>query len=357
MATIEGICSFLLVADDVKQLAGQSVGTDGAIIQYDPDLGVIYKPNLDVKDLYAPGVHFQTNAQSFRHDQDLEMRVPEGKTRIICAGDSFTVGEGVGNKDTWCYLLAKLEPSFETVNLGQGGFGLDQIYLRYKRDGLKFEHQILIFAFIANDLIRMDPEADRQGARKPFLEIESGKLVVKNVPVPKFSFVASRFPFDWRVLFQLRIVELIHSLKGQQAFRRKKAVEVRDSLKQNLDISFKAFEDLAQTAEAQGIMPVFVYLPTREDYAFDQSRLIRAHLMAEFGKLNALYIDLTPEMSALPSSQVDRYFLKREDVPFARYAANHYSVDGHKFIASKIYDRLLSIREGLKRAKAEVSQT
>ena len=53
--------------------------------------------------------------------------MPPGKTRIICSGDSFTLGFGVDNEHTWPQQLAARNANLETVNMGQGGYGADPL--------------------------------------------------------------------------------------------------------------------------------------------------------------------------------------------------------------------------------------
>src|SRR5439155_1903766 len=110
--------------------------------------------------------------------------VPDGKVRIICSGDSFTLGFGVDNTHSWCELLSSLEPRLETVNMGQGGYGVDQAYLWYKRDAAKIGHQAQLLAFVTDDFYRMQ-SSSFSGYGKPVLEVEDGRLVVKNAPVPR----------------------------------------------------------------------------------------------------------------------------------------------------------------------------
>ncbi len=88
--------------------------------------------------------------------------------RLVCSGDSFTFGYGVGDEATWCALLATIPPGIETVNMGQGGYGLDQAYLWYRRDGLHLGHQVHVMALITRDFERM--ASDRfVGYGKPLL--------------------------------------------------------------------------------------------------------------------------------------------------------------------------------------------
>ena len=61
-----------------------------------------------------------------------------------------------------------LDPRLETLNMGQGGYGVDQAYLWYKRDAAKFEHQVHLLAFITDDFVRMQSDRFR-GYGKPVI--------------------------------------------------------------------------------------------------------------------------------------------------------------------------------------------
>src|SRR5262249_25542761 len=87
---------------------------------YDPELGWVGIPNLDIPDMYGPGLSFHSNGQGFRNHHDFASDPPAGKIRAICAGDSFTLGYGVDDDHPWCQVLSKLDSRFETVNMGQG---------------------------------------------------------------------------------------------------------------------------------------------------------------------------------------------------------------------------------------------
>ncbi len=74
-------------------------------------------------------------------------------------------------------------PPLQTVNMGQGGYGVDQDYLWYKRDGVKLDANMLVFAVIAQDFFRMASD-NFIGYGKPVLRARDGALVTENVPVP-----------------------------------------------------------------------------------------------------------------------------------------------------------------------------
>ncbi len=348
---LEGISSLALLTYHAVRLREKTVGPD-AIIQYDPQLGVLYKPGLNLPDFFAPGVGFQTNSQSMREAEDIPAAVPAGKTRMLCVGDSFTVGEGVSGDQTWCSLLSEIDPELETVNLGHGGYGVDQMYLRYKLQGLPLKHDVLIFAFIAGDFYRMDADL-LPNARKPFLDLEEGQLIVRNTPVPPFEVESGWKFFDPAVLQDLRVLELLRLWirPAVKVETESGSEESSSGMPQILTVALAVFEDLVRTGREQGVTPIFVYLPTAEDYAFDPFRPIRDFLQRELSARGYTYVDLTEEMQKIPGDQAERFFLTREDVPNAPFARKHYSAAGHRFVASKLYDFLI---EWHQRARAAV---
>jgi hypothetical protein len=113
------------------------------------------KSDLFIPDMYRPGVSLRTNSRSFRGGREFTEAVPSGKFRVICSGDSVTLGFGVGDDHPWCKLLESLDQRLETVNMRQAGYGVDQAYLWYKRDGGAFRHHVHLFAPIVDDFRRM----------------------------------------------------------------------------------------------------------------------------------------------------------------------------------------------------------
>jgi hypothetical protein len=176
---IEGVASYALFVRDVMTTTSLA---ERRRTKYDAELGWVNEPNVYIRDMYGPQVYLRTNAQRFRNNHDISTRVVDGKARVVCSGASFTLGYGVDNAHTWCELLSVLNPRLETVNMGQGGYGVDQTYLWYKCDAAKLEHQVQLLAFITDDFYRVLSDSFF-GYGKPVLAIENDRLVVKNVPV------------------------------------------------------------------------------------------------------------------------------------------------------------------------------
>jgi len=78
--------------------------------------------------------------------------------RIALFGDSMTRSSGRGFDKSWGYLLEKnlieLGYNVEVMNFGVGGYGIDQIYLRWEIEGKKYSPHIVIFGFYSVDIAR-----------------------------------------------------------------------------------------------------------------------------------------------------------------------------------------------------------
>ena len=178
----------------------------------------------------------------------------------------FTFGAGVDNDDTWCQLFGSLDPRFETLNMGQTGYGFDQAYLWYKRDALQFSHHVHFLAFITDNFYRMQVPVFA-GYPKPVLEIENDSLVVTNVPVPRradhFHWLARQV----KTMNQLRTIQFVtravQKVWISPADGTGPAQQARN--KQTREVTRKILEDLKSLSDERSIQFVLVYLPTRDE--------------------------------------------------------------------------------------------
>src|SRR5690606_2816732 len=73
-------------------------------------------------------------------------------------GDSFTFGDEVGDDDTWAVALeralAEHGIAAEVLNFGVNGYGTDQAYLRWRRDGRRFAPDVVVYGFQPENALR-----------------------------------------------------------------------------------------------------------------------------------------------------------------------------------------------------------
>ena len=98
-ALVEGLSSLALF---VHTTTFHGVMAERQTSAYDAELGWVALPNLRLRDFYRPGATLSTNNLGFRGTTDLDPAAPAARTRIICSGDSFTLGYGVDDEETWC---------------------------------------------------------------------------------------------------------------------------------------------------------------------------------------------------------------------------------------------------------------
>jgi hypothetical protein len=307
---------------------------------YDRELGWVNLANVYLPNLYGPGKYLRTNSQRFRNKEDFAQQVPPGRTRIICSGDSFTLGFGVDNDHTWPQLLATHTANIETVNMGQGGYGADQAYLWYKRDGAPLDHNIQIFAFISPDFYRMQ-HSSFNGYGKPMLAIENDHLVTTNVPVPRSMEVWSpRLARATNALSNLSTTRLL-----RRVFKLDTAATMTESRKERNQetsrITTYMLDDLLATNQAKASLLILAYLPTREESGGDPGTSWRKFLAEYARQRGVLYFDLADDFHRLSPQQLDQFFIARGAVDFPG-AAGHYTEAGNMFIADLIYRRLLA---------------
>ena len=294
---------------------------------YDEFLGWASLPDTNIPDMYGPGVYVRTNSRGFRNDSETGIEAPDGKTRIICSGDSFTYGEGVANNHSWCHFLSELNHELDTVNLGQPGYGVDQMYLRYMRDATGIEHSVHIFAFIGADF-------DRMGLRnnyhygKPVLNITEDSLIVENIPVPYIQPTIGRAlaRADFRTVdFGKRVIAKL--------FR--KAPEEGDITERIGPVAAKVFQAISRLGEENNVYPVFVYLAVLNDIRNDQQGKWHEWVTDTMDTLDLPFIDLTPALQALPAGVAASFF-----IPPGEPEAGHYSVAGNQWVADKLHKHL-----------------
>jgi hypothetical protein len=338
LVIVEGLASYALLARDI--IKTQSVA-EQRYTQYDADLGWVSKPNLHIPDMFGPGIYLRTNAQRFRSNHDTTNTVPGGKARIICSGDSYTLGYGVDNAHTWCELLSSLEPRVETVNMGQGGYGVDQAYLWYKRDAVKIEHQVQILAFITNDFDRMQSDSFG-GYPKPVPEVENDTLVVKNVPVPKLAFYSLVAPRSRAVMRQLRTVDFMNRALEKLGVTTTDTEQLskRGRNDNPQEVLHKILDDLRRLNEQRSSKLVLVYLPAPYELEGEGPEEWTPFLEHESMVLGVPFFNLFSEFRSLPANERAKLFSSGEHMPYWG-AGGHFNEAGNELAAKAIYSRLL----------------
>ena len=152
--------------------------------QPDPLLGWAPVPNLDRRRT-VPGrfdVTIHTTADGIRGPTSVPRARLPGRTRIAIFGCSQTFGAEVEDGETYAARLQDLLVDTEVLNFGVHGFGTDQMLLRWERDGVPFQPDVVIVGFAYYHMQRnLD---DFRFFAKPRFTLEPEGLRLVGVPVP-----------------------------------------------------------------------------------------------------------------------------------------------------------------------------
>jgi lysophospholipase L1-like esterase len=329
----EGFLSILLVTLD---LANERVSVTRRHTRHDAELGWVAIPNLHLPDMYGPGVYLKTNSRGFRGDRELTEAVPRGKSRVVCSGDSVTLGYGVDDDHSWCKVLELLDHRIETVNMGQSGYGVDQAYLWYKRDAAAFRHHVHLFAPIVDDFRRMQSSVFFGGYPKPLLVVENGSLLTKNVPVPAHAYRVPWLTEGARHLRSLRSVQVLHRLL-RRPDRVAPSPSETEQNERTAQVVAKVIEDLKRVNEERSSSLVLVYLPTLSELDSEDANFWGAVLEHESKVLGIRFINLVAEFKKLHDEEALALYFPTD--------LGHFSTKGNEYVAKLIYRRLKTFPE------------
>ncbi len=332
---LEGLSSVLLFARDVPRRV-QAPIAERTHTEHDPDLGWRHRAGVTHRDLYGPGRSLTINAQGLRALREYGPRAAGAPRRVLCVGDSFTLGYGVDDAHSWPAQLERALSGWEALNMGQGGYGIDQAWLWYRRDGPAFEHELVLFAFIADDFRRMRT-ATFLGYAKPLLRWREGELALTHAPVPARDYEQPFLTQNLPLLAELRSVALALRLAGREASSARVDKQVLDDLEAER-VAAAIFAEFARAAQSTGRRAALVALPSLDPR--DPSKLaplppalLRACESAS--SAGAPLIDLHAAFEALDDAARRELFLL-DTALTAPGAKGHYSPRGNEFVAAEL---------------------
>ena len=201
--------------------------------------------------------------------------------RVALFGDSFTFGLEVPFEQSWSHHLAlNLPAGTQVLNFGVDGYGVDQAYLRFKRDGEQWRPRVSVLSFIQDDLFRsVGVYPFLRGWEYPFSKprfiLDGANLQLLNVPnIPPDKIFASgsiwelplldldiQFdPYRWKQhsFHASYLMRLIATVFPAWPLR---TTETSDEGVAQL--GSRLLEEFVKTARERRTEPLIVYLPSR----------------------------------------------------------------------------------------------
>ncbi|MBX3411627.1 MAG: hypothetical protein KF708_02825 [Pirellulales bacterium] len=297
--------------------------------RHDADLGWAHIPGKQIADFYGPGRHITINDQGLRARESYAPAPVDGRFRILCLGDSFTLGYGVDDRATYPAQLEAVNPGLQAVNMGQGGYSIGQCYLWYQRDADALHAKAVVVALILDDIWRMTGGRMANGAAMPRFDLVGGRLHVTGRPVPKK--IAAGEPLDARdgvVRFLSDYSAIYRTAESLAAPWKSPPLEIDPS--RQLNVAWAILAELHRETALDGLPLVIVLLPElaelKDSARRDLYRQISRALNQSARQAGIPFLDLAG--SFLAAGNVDDLYLDEQ--------WHHFSELGNRRVAERL---------------------
>lgn len=175
------------LSEQHREILTRVVNGEAKYIGYSRDLGWTTLPNGE-NELY------RANSQGVRGTRVYDQSPPEGMLRIATFGDSYIHGDDVPNSSAWSILMEQKAADVEVMNFGVGGYGPDQGYLRYLKEGPAYSPHIVFIGYQTENINRVvnvfrpfySPKTGNPLA-KPYFSLVDGELILNENPMQSLS--------------------------------------------------------------------------------------------------------------------------------------------------------------------------
>lgn len=157
---------------------------------YDKEIGWGLKKHKIAREVTSEfDVIYSINSSGLR-DREIPLKKPAGEFRIILLGESNVFGWGVNYGERFSEVVEKKLANVEVINMGIGGFGIDQSFLQLQRDGFKFNPDLVIL-FVYDEFLYRSMDFIRDfGAFKPRFVFDRNKA---RIEFQDLDFIKNKF--------------------------------------------------------------------------------------------------------------------------------------------------------------------
>ncbi|NTV29864.1 MAG: SGNH/GDSL hydrolase family protein [Candidatus Omnitrophica bacterium] len=289
---------------------------------------------------------------SIRDEKSYSLRKPSGVVRMLAFGDSFVYCDEVSNKMTWETFLNQTG-NVEVLNFGVPGYGLDQAYLWYLREGRKYETDFVLIGFFTEDINRhvntfryfYSPYVWCYS--KPRFYLEKGELRLQDSYFKKPEEMLKLITDTRRTLYELgqrdfyfrsryysaglldflpsvRLFKVLSSVYLEQCGSALTTDGRFNTGSEAYLVTEKLFDAFGQAVQQTGARPVILLFPDKEDFLRLRSGKPKRYqpLLDDWKKKGYAYIDL---MDAF-----DKYC---PGCDLKQLMSNHFSPHGNMIIS------------------------
>ncbi|MEX2301411.1 MAG: SGNH/GDSL hydrolase family protein [Bryobacterales bacterium] len=307
--------------------------------------------------------------------------------RVLVLGDSFVEGAGVSDHEVFPAALSKRlngadqRGEYEVINFGVSGYSTDQELLAFEREGVKYDPDVTILAFVYNDL-EGNVASNASGATKPRFELtpdtQSALGFIPNPPRPdQAAFLKFKTQLRQRSRLYALATDAIHKLQFTREFLGAlHVIEASDGEPPAKPFGFFAVDNqdsagaawaltetlvgrLANAVDCQGGRFCVVYVPPSfsvhdEDWTQFQTQFgggyerhaVRDRLREQATRQGIEFWDLTPALSAAANQDNDRVYYRHD---------THWTPRGHAIVAAEL-EKLVEQHKATLQSRSEAME-
>jgi hypothetical protein len=300
--------------------------------RFDHELGWVPLENVT----YAgKGVLVHQNQFGLRAPDDIQLKNTSGRRRVLVLGDSYVWGFGATQEELFTTRQV-YRTDDELINAGVSGYGTDQEYLFYLREGQKFEVDEVVLAFTLLNDVANNLHSKQYSYLKPYFTLNAGQLVLHNDHVR--NSILTRFGRTLRR--KCRVYDLsndgVHALIN--TFQRKHPLEadvvVSEADRKGIELTLVILKKLKEAVEARHAKLIVVFIPyePRVEQHLPGNHPFAPLLAEGLTKLGISYREPYPEFLKSAIAGVD---------PF-KLGDTHFNAAGHALFAKFVIDSELA---------------
>ena len=281
------------------------------------------------------GVLVHQNQFGLRAPDDIQLKNTSGRKRVLVLGDSFVWGFGATQEEL---LTARqvYRTDDELINGGVSGYGTDQEYLFYLREGQKFEVDEVVLAFTLYNDVANNLHSKQYSYLKPYFTLKAGELVLHNDHVRDSMVIR----FGRTLRRKCRVYDLcndgVHALIQKLQRKQSETDVVSDADRKGIELTLAILENLKEAVEARHAKLLVVFIPYKRHV---EQHLPGNHpfapLLAEgLTKIGISYREPYPEFLKSAIAGVNLFKLADTDM--------HFNADGHALFAQFVTDSELA---------------
>jgi hypothetical protein len=311
---------------------GVAVNEKSRFCRFDHDLGWAPLENVtrDEKDN-----HYLVHQNQFglRASDDMQLKKTSGRKRVLVLGDSYVWGVGASQEELFT-APEVYGTQDEIINAGVSGYGTDQEYLFYLREGQKFDVEQVVLAFTLYNDVENNLNSKQYSYLKPYFTLNGDQLVLHNdhvrySRVDNFFRSLKRDSHVWNLAAQ-GFDGLIKTLLRKQQKQLGTDVVVSEADRKGIELTLAILKKLKEAVAARHAEFYVVFIPykPRVENHLPGNHPFAPLLAAGLTQMGVSYREPYPEFLKSAMAGVD---------PF-NVGDNHFNAAGHALFAKFVTD-------------------